>query len=76
MLKARAGNLVILGLAEEHVRRIKNGDSIYTSLEVLGLDLRVMICYAETIEILKQAVQPFIGPDTKVSDTSAKPPEG
>ena len=50
MIKARAGNLIILGLSDENLRRLQNNEPIKFNAGELGLPphLEIVIVYGKT----------------------------
>jgi hypothetical protein len=48
VLKGRAGNLLVLGLSELNLARLKEGHPIVAELSVIGMDNRVLIFYGKT----------------------------
>ena len=71
MLKALAGNHIILGLSGTNIARLKIGQPIKFNLKALGLeDREIYIFYGETEKDLKKMLEPLIGPNTKGFDTS------
>lgn len=43
MIKAKAGDLVILAITEENIERLKAGDPIYISKEELNIDIDIQL---------------------------------
>lgn len=49
MLKARAGDVVILGLSKANIERLQEGKPIFFDATELGLkDTKILITYGET----------------------------
>jgi len=65
MLKAKAGDMTILGLSKINLRKLKEGKPIYINHPVFG---RIFIFYGDTEIKMKKSLESFIGPDTKVTD--------
>jgi hypothetical protein len=68
VIKARAGNLIILGISEENVVRLKQGEPIKIDGHEMGLEGDILIFYAPTTGDLIKTIQPMIGKDTRVND--------
>lgn len=49
MLRARAGDLYILGIDAENVRRLQAGQPIHLDLATLGGDGRLLLLYGPTL---------------------------
>ena len=67
MIKARStkGDL-ILGLSEENVKRLKDGQPIkFNMKEILGIDAECVIMYGETERHIMRDLE--IGPFTKIN---------
>ena len=73
-ITARAGNLIIVGLAEENIVKLKANQPFHHHMQEVGMPFELMIFYAPTFHDLKNAMQEFVGPDTKVVDDSARKP--
>lgn len=52
MLKARSGNLVLLGINDENVQRLQQGEPVHVKGEQLGLDQDIVIAYHEDLNAL------------------------
>ena len=57
MLKARANNLLLFGLSEENIRRLKLGKPISIDCHELGYEIRVVIVYGVTEEAIAQELE-------------------
>jgi hypothetical protein len=62
MLKARVGNLYILGIDEGNVERLKKGHPIVLSLAEIGGTDDVMIMYGDILEDVEDELEEFFGP--------------
>lgn len=69
MIKAKAGNTLIFGLSDMNITKLKEGKPIMVDLADLGTKGRVIIFHAPTENDMKKALQDFIGPNTKVTDS-------
>lgn len=69
MLKFRAqksdGTILLgFGLSEENIIRLKNDQSVFFSLDIMGFEgTEVMIFYGETDEKMKEIVEVYIHPE-------------
>lgn len=64
MIKARSGNLLILGLEAMNVERLKAGNPMLIKLSELGVpntDLRVVITYGDTQEEILAQLERDLG---------------
>lgn len=68
MIKARAGDLVILGLSHENLRRLKEGRPINVKLREFGIDARLFIFAGATEAELRALQREFIPPDAGAYD--------
>lgn len=60
MIKARAGNLLIFGISDENIRRLREGDPMRFSLEVLELpELQVLIFWGATLKDMTDTLKRF-----------------
>lgn len=73
MIKLRKGNLIVLGLSDENMKRLnrKTGDQpIKFNLKDLGMDdIDVIIMNGETEQQMYMQARVFIGPDTDIKGT-------
>jgi len=65
MLKARAGDLIVLGLSKQNIRNLKEGNPIYINHPDFG---KVFIFYGDTEAKMKKALAPLIDDETEVTD--------
>lgn len=66
MLKALKGNMIILGLSDENIKRLKQDQPIKFNLKDLGLqDMEVLIFSAKNEQAMYELFKGQIGPDTK-----------
>lgn len=66
---ARAGSLIILGLEEGNVQRLKDGKPFHQDLgDILGLPYQLVIYYGATMDDLMRTARELSGPDTVVTD--------
>lgn len=73
MLKARKDNIIILGLSDVNVTKMKMDQPIRFNLRSLGADLPDLIVYiihGKDEKVLKDLILPMMGPDIKVEDSS------
>jgi len=59
-------NILLLGISEENVNRLKEGKPIHIKGDELGIDNDVLIVYGETEEDLYKDLRPYIVPETRV----------
>lgn len=76
MLKAVAHGddheLIVLGLSDENIKRLKNNQPITFDLDQLGIKgIRIFIFAGETEESMAEDMKEFIGPKTKKIDPNA-----
>ena len=69
---ARAGNIIMVGLAEENIAKLKAGQPFHHHMQEVGAPFELLIFYATGLEELKAAMQEFVGPDTQVVDNTAR----
>lgn len=63
MIKAVAGNLIILGLSQENITRLKQGKPILFDATELGLaGKHIAIHYGETEQALMNELMGFMSP--------------
>jgi hypothetical protein len=72
MMQARAGDVLIFGLSEVNMTKLKEGKPITIELEGLGLPGKVFIFYGKTEDDMKKDLQSLMGPQTKVTDRRPK----
>lgn len=69
MIKARAGNVVILGLEARNVELLKEGKPMYIKLAELGLpDIVVAIVYGDTHQDIVAQIEATTGLKVPVID--------
>lgn len=68
MIKAKAGNLIILGISEENVINLKKGMPIKIDGQEMGLEGDILIFYAPTTGDLIKTIQPMITKATTIHD--------
>jgi hypothetical protein len=68
MIRARVNDLLILGLSDENMRRLAAGEPIAFSLDMLGMQGRIIIFNGRTEESMAVQMQEFIGPSTVFMD--------
>lgn len=62
MMYARMGDgTFILGLDEENVRRLKEGQPIYATLGKLGGQDDIIIMYGETLDGIRKELESYVG---------------
>lgn len=84
MIKAKATtedgrDLVILGLAEENMIRLRKGEPIHIKAEEMSLPHDIIIVWGRDIKDLMNTFKPLVGDDTKLRVGTlhgGKPPEG
>jgi hypothetical protein len=64
MIKARAGDVVILGLSARNIELLKSGKPIDIDMQTLGLKGHTVIFYGDTEQQMQRELAEFIGPDT------------
>lgn len=57
MLKARAGNTVILGIDKENVKRLQEGKPIRVTGSDLGIANDIFIVYGKTLDDIQKELQ-------------------
>ena len=71
MIKALAktdkGDLIVLGLSRENIRRLKGGAPIDIDLSEMGLSGHIVIFAGETEQSMAEELAELIGPETKMS---------
>lgn len=71
MIKARGGGLVVFGLSEENLTKLREGKPIRIKMADLGFDNDprvILITYGRTEAALVDEFREFIGPDTDFRD--------
>lgn len=58
--------LLLIGLSEENLKRLKAGQPIYTSEKHHLPDLELFIFYGETEQKMMDVIKGFISPDAEV----------
>lgn len=71
-ITARAGQLVIIGLEEKNIEKLKAGQPFHHHMNEIGLPFQVMIFYAPSLEDLKTTMQEFVGEHTQVVDNTTR----
>lgn len=61
MLRARIDDLVVLGVDEENIKRLKEGKPIFIDLTSLGMTGKVCIMYGETLKKVKEDLENATG---------------
>lgn len=74
MIKARAGNLVFLGLEAKNLEKLKEGRPMLINLSELGVegDTKICVFYGETVPDLIQILEEKAGftvPDIQPQNT-------
>jgi hypothetical protein len=74
MIKAKKGSLILLGLSDTNIERLKKGQPIKFNLQELGLgDYDVLIFYGKDEQSMQQELKEFIHPfKTIITDSRAK----
>lgn len=70
MVKAKAGKLLIFGISEENVRRLKKDQPISIDLvemQAQGME-HIVIFYGKTEDDLVRKMTPFITKETKIHE--------
>lgn len=66
---ARMNDLIIIGLEERNIERLKLGQPFHQYLnDLLGIPYTVMIYYGKTADDLHKIANEMSGPDTEVID--------
>lgn len=68
MIKAKAGDLYIIGISEENVKRLKKDMPIKINLAEMGLEGEMLIFYKPTTGDLIQFMQKFTNEETVIHD--------
>lgn len=58
--------VIVLGLAEENIKRLKDNDPILVHGKDIGIDFDISIFYGQTNADLVKALKPITDKDTKV----------
>lgn len=61
MIKAKIGDLVLLGLEEENIKRLKDDQPIVLDLAVFGLEGKLVLMYGETQAAVVEKLEAFTG---------------
>ena len=69
MIKATAGNLVLLGLSNENVKRLKEGKPIHIYGAELGIERDIVIVWGKTEKEILKSLKPMISAQTIVRDS-------
>ncbi len=74
MMKAKKGNMLILGLSDENLRRLKNDEPIKFNMVEVGFpDIDVLIFNGKDEQTMRQMVKASIHPyKTIIKDSRAK----
>lgn len=72
MIKATAGNLVLLGLSNENVKRLKEGKPIHIYGAELGIERDIVIVWGKTEKEILKSLKPMISAQTIVRDSDEK----
>lgn len=69
MVKAITGNMILLGLSDVNMERLKQDQPIRFNLQELGLNLPkmdVVIFNGRTEESMQEDLKPYFGPDATI----------
>lgn len=70
MITATAGDVLLMGITDENVRRLKDGQPIRCDFESRGINIsdikKVVIFHGKDMDSLMEQVKPFLGPETRV----------
>jgi hypothetical protein len=66
MIKLRAGKLVMFGLSEMNLQKLREGKPIKINMGDLDLEGEVVIFYGKTEADMERELSSLIGPETKV----------
>lgn len=76
MIIAKAGKVILLGVSDENIKRMKEGQPILVDLDArLGttLGLKIAIIYGATEEKILATIEPLIDEETEIKiDTRFK----
>lgn len=78
MIKMSATNpktgrkLIILGVEDNNLNQLRRGRPIHIHGDKLGFDGDIVIHYETTMAKLVKTFRPFIGPETRVTDSSGE----
>lgn len=72
MIKAVAGELLMFGLSDENIKRLRDNHPIYFDLKELGLSGKVVIFWGPTEDEMKKALVSMLAPDAEVVDRRPK----
>lgn len=70
VMKARAGDVLLFGLSELNLQRLREGKPIAVDLAELGMQGRLVIFYGKTEAAMRAELADLIGPDTDFKDTT------
>jgi hypothetical protein len=62
--------LLLFGLSEVNIRRLKAGEPIKVDLTEMGLEGEMLIFYGESERDMALMLKPYINEDTVIHDTS------
>lgn len=65
-------NILLLGLSEENVKRLKENKPIHINGSEIGLSNDVIIMYGETEEHLYKELEPMIKPHHRATPTTSE----
>lgn len=72
-ITARAGNLIIVGLEEGNIDRLKRGQPFHHHMQEVGAPFELLIYYGKTFDDLKKIIESMSGPDTqRIDNTNRK----
>lgn len=67
MIKAVKGNIILLGLTDENLRRLQANQPIKFNTKELGIgDFEVIILHGKDEDSITDLIAPMIGPKTKI----------
>lgn len=65
---ARAGNLIIVGLEEKNLEKLRAGQPFHHHMHEIGAPFELMIYWGQTYDDLVAIMRDNVGPDTQIID--------
>lgn len=65
---ARAGNLILVGLEEKNIEKLREGKPFHHHMNEVGSPFQLVIYYGKTYDDLLNIASDMTGPDTQIVD--------
>lgn len=65
--------MILLGLEEMNIERMRAGDPIHIHADALGFPGEIIIIVGKDAAALQETLAPLVGPNTVVNDESKRP---